>query len=157
MIAIRTAFCLLALPFFSCFSAEAQVPSAGAPASVSPVSLASISKSMPALVAAVSSGSDRACVPTHLTLSGKAINGDRLFVSALVPQFASELRKSAKGSAKLTREQTSELARMVKYAERAQSSAEGFPLEFIERFTARTGLALRADILCLSRESLSSN
>lgn len=120
------------------------------------VSLTSVSKSMPALTAAVSAGAEKACVPTHLTISGSAVGGTRLYVSALVGQFSSEVRKSARAGARLTREQAHEIQRLVSYAEQAQKNALGFPPEALERFSAASGLKVQANLVCLSMETASA-
>lgn len=120
----------------------------------SPSSLTSISKSMPALAGAVISGVDKACVPTHLTLTGPAAKGDRLYVSALVSEFTTELRKSAKGNAKLSKVQAHEIQTLLNYATQAQKTATGFPAEALHNFEARTGLTIQADLVCLTRETI---
>lgn len=120
----------------------------------SPTSLTSISKSMPALAGAVSAGVDKACVPTHLTLTGPAAKGDRLYVSALVSEFTTELRKSAKGNAKLSRVQAHEVQTLLNYAMQAQKDATGFPPEALRNFESRTGLSIQADLVCMTRESI---
>jgi hypothetical protein len=108
---------------------------------------------MPALTAAVSAGAEKACVPTHLTISGSAIGGTRLFVSALVGQFSAEVRKSARSGARLTREQAHEIQRLVSYAEQSQKNALGFPPEALERFSSASGLKVQANMVCLSMET----
>jgi len=120
----------------------------------SPISLNSVSKSMPALAGAISSGVDKACVPTHLTLTGPSAKGDRLYVSALVSEFTKELRKSAKGNAKLSKAQAHEIQSILNYAMQAQTNAAGFPPEALRNFEARTGLSIQADLVCMTRESI---
>ena len=116
----------------------------------------SIAKAAPALVSALSDGTDKACIPTHLTLSGKAKDGSRLYVSALVLDFASELRKSAKGSAKMTPAQSHEVQRVLDYAMSAQKNAQGFPLEILERAERESGLKINATLICMTREIVGS-
>jgi hypothetical protein len=110
----------------------------------------------PALLAAVAAGAEKACAPMALTLSGSGVGGHRLFVSASVANFLPELRKTAKGPAKLSKAQSSELARVLDYAKAAQSGSASFPREALDRFASKTGLSLQAETLCVSRETISS-
>lgn len=138
-----------------CLAASAQPQSDLQSAPPDP-SLARLDTSMPALIAAMSSGSEKACVPTHLTVTGPVVDGSRIFVSALVSEFTSELRKSAKGKVKLTRAQAGEMQRLVNYATAAQNSAEGLPKEALEQIARSTGFFVKASLVCLSTESISS-
>ena len=139
---------------------SAPMPNGIAPGSIqeseASSSLASVSKSLPVLVAAVSAGSDKACLPTHLTVSGKAQDGSRLYVSALVPEFASQLRKSARGSAKLTREQARDIQRLIDYATQAQKTGDGLSQAAVESLSQSSGLSLQANMICLQRETFGS-
>lgn len=153
LISIRCACALLAAAPLLSFAA---ITSHGAEADASLNAPTSVSMALPALANAVGSGAEKACSPTHLTVTGKARDGSRLFVSALVPQFAAQLRKSAKGSAKLTREQSHEMQRLVDYATQAQKTGAGLPQEALDQIGAHTGMRVQATMLCLSREQIGS-
>lgn len=118
--------------------------------------LGAAAQALPALLATLSSGVEKACAPTHLTVSGPAVDGSRLYVSAPVADFPAELRKSAKGKVKLNRNQAHEMQRLMNYATAAQKSGQGFPRDAIEQIAQTSGLAISASMVCLTSESLSS-
>jgi hypothetical protein len=113
------------------------------------------SRGLQALSHALDAGAERACAPVAYTLSGPVRHGSRLFVSAPADEFLAQLRVAAKGPNKLSKVQASELDRVLRYGRQARASGSGFPAEALERFSEQTGLSLRADMLCLSREILS--
>lgn len=119
-------------------------------------SLTSVEKTAQTLIRAVSSGAEKSCAPTHLTVSGNASDGTRLYVSSLVNQFSADLRRSARGSAKLTKVQAREMQRLVDYATSSQKTGDNFPHDAIEQIAALSGLKIQASMLCLSRESFSA-
>lgn len=153
LFSIRAACALLAAAPIFCFAA---ITTAGSESDSPAPAPTSFTKALPVLANAVGSGVDKACSPTHLTVTGKASNGSRLYVSALVPQFAAELRKSAKGSAKLTREQSREMQRLIDYATQAQKTGAGLPQEALDQIAANTGMSVQATMVCLSREQIGS-
>jgi hypothetical protein len=156
---IRLASALLAATPIFCLAGNATLGTSENDAAIANANAnapTSIAKVLPALSASLGSGVDKSCSPTHLTVVGKAKDGSRLYVSALVPQFAAELRKSAKGSAKLTRDQAHEIQRLVDYATQAQKNATGLPQEAIDQIASNTGMKIQATMICLSREQVSS-
>lgn len=118
--------------------------------------MASFVSAAPPLVAAVASGSSKACAPVILTLSGNVASGSRIFVSAPVSEFSAELRKAARGKAKLSQKQSRRLQEVLDNAVSAQSSGYGFPAEALAQFSSDTGLLIEAEMLCASRETMSA-
>ena len=116
----------------------------------------SVAKSAPVLIEAISDGSNKSCVPTHLTLLGPQKNGSRLYVSSLLNDFPAQLRQTAKGPNKLTPNQIHEVQNILNYALESQKNALGFPAETLVNFEAKTGLKINATLICMSREVIGS-
>lgn len=113
-------------------------------------------QTLPALLANLSSGSEKSCAPTHLTVTGPVIGGSRLYVSAPVAEFTSELRKSAKGKTKLSRKQAQEMQRLMNYSTAAQKSGQGLSSDAVDQIAEASGFKISASMICLTSESLTS-
>lgn len=149
---LRAACALAAAPMI-CFSA---ITTANSEPDSSPAPPTSLSKALPALATVVGSGSERACSPTHLTVTGKAADGSRVYASALVSELASALRKNSKGRSSLTRQQAREIQRLIDYAIEAQRTGAGLPQEALDQIAASTGMRIQATMVCLSIEQFGS-
>lgn len=115
------------------------------------------SESAPALVRSIAAGSERACSPVYLTVSGPEVNGSRFYVSAPLAKFSSLVRESSsKRGQKLSKAQARAIDHLINLAQAAKRDGMGFSADTIRSALAGTGLSGEAQMLCVSVERVSA-
>lgn len=145
---MKTIFAVLALALFPALSF--------ADASIQPIPDA-FSASLEPLARVVSSGSEKACAPIYLTISGPERKSSRLYFSAPIAKLAATARESSRRGPKLTRVQSRALDHLIRLALAAQKNGGGFDGDTIRATLAGTGLNADAQMLCLSSERISAS
>lgn len=101
---------------------------------------------------AIIAGQEKACAPTHLTVSGPTASGKRFYASAPLADFARAARDSSRSGAKLSQQQARSIDRLGKLSLESVRTGRGFSQALLDNAARETGLSVEAQVLCLSSE-----